>query len=488
MGLVLIPSEIKTGATLIKGKLKQNSESYGQTLQTINHLQENEALQSESWNTAKQKLLECHSMIVAGMSAAHKAMENDVSSMETTLDVGEELDEDELLLEIKRLTEECQRLEESINKLLELASNPFFAETVNVNDVLKPCYEMLEITKEELELLKKKLDKLYNVSQQTSMLFQMQVFLLAAIDIAISDAGVYITGKGQLSDGSWKKMIPAAVQSIETGMITPECYLGMELGIQADDFREMYGEELYGEVCEYINCHVGKVVDASAKEQINIFILEKACDCGAVVVENGIYQLRGAGNNVMYEMKAQEIGAVVMDMAFANQKVKRKYIANYLMENLEISMEQTAAIMGNMYSESHFSPLISQNDNKDLYQPDYIGKYEAGDDVGWGLIQWTYPSRKAGLKNYADAKQDESQNPEKSLLGDMDTQLEYLVLELTEGECKRKFAEFRKIEDVNVATNYFCREIERSNKYRSHMSEREQMAAEILAELTEGGE
>lgn len=486
MGLVLIPSEIKTGATLIKGKLKQNSESYGQTLQTINHLQENEALQSESWNTAKQKLLECHSMIVAGMSAAHKAMENDVSSMETTLDVGEELDEDELLLEIKRLTEECQRLEESINKLLELASNPFFAETVNVNDVLKPCYEMLEITKEELELLKKKLDKLYNVSQQTSMLFQMQVFLLAAIDIAISDAGVYITGKGQLSDGSWKKMIPAAVQSIETGMITPECYLGMELGIQADDFREMYGEELYREVCEYINCHVGKVVDASAKEQINTFILEKACDCGSAVVENGIYQLRGAKNRVMYEMKAQEIGAVVMDMAFANQKVKRKYIANYLMENLEISMEQTAAIMGNMYSESHFSPLISQNDNKDLYQPDYIEKYKAGDKVGWGLIQWTYPSRKAGLKDYADEKQRKSQNPEKSLLGDMDTQLEYLVLELTEGGSKEEFAKFREIKDVKAATNYFCDKIEIAGS--SNMSKREQIAAEILAELTEGGE
>lgn len=488
MGLVLIPSEIKSGATLVKEMLKQNNEGYGKTLQTIIQLNENDALHSASWNTARQKLLECHSMIVAGMSAAHKAMENDVSSMETTLDAGEELDEDALLFEIKKLTEESQRLEESISKLWELASNPFFAETVNVNEVLKPYYEMLEATKEELELLKEKLDKLYELSEQSSMLFQMLGPLLTAIDAAISDAGVYVAGKGQLSDGSWKIVIAAAVQSIESRILSPECYLGVELGIRADDFREMYGEEMYGEIYKYINSHVGKVVDKDAKEQINKFILEKACDCKAVEVEAGVYQLRGVGNNVMYEMRAEEIGNVVMDMAFANQKVKRKYIANYLMENLEISMEQTAAIMGNMYAESHFSPLKKQRHIDDLYNPEYIKTYDADDEIGWGLIQWTYSSRKEGLQKYAEEKQRKSQDPEKPLLGDMDTQLEYLVLELTEGACKMQFAEFQKRENLKAATNYFCEEIERSKKDSSHMSEREQMAEEILAELTEGNE
>lgn len=146
-----------------------------------------------------------------------------------------------------------------------------------------------------------------------------------------------------------------------------------------------------------------------------------------------------------------------MNMAFANKDIKINYIAGYLKENLQIEDLQVAAILGNMYVESKFSPLISQEDDEDLYQPEYINrniKSIEDDGIGWGLIQWTHWSRKRRLYDYAVSKGDVS------YFGDMDTQLEYLVYELKDGMCKKQFSKFIEIQDVDQATIYFRENIE----------------------------
>lgn len=48
-----------------------------------------------------------------------------------------------------------------------------------------------------------------------------------------------------------------------------------------------------------------------------------------------------------------------------------------------------------------------------------------GDRAGYGLAQWTYPTRKAALLSFAKAA--------KKSIGDLEMQLDFLIKELSEG-------------------------------------------------------
>lgn len=93
----------------------------------------------------------------------------------------------------------------------------------------------------------------------------------------------------------------------------------------------------------------------------------------------------------------------------------------------------TAGLMGNLYAESALSPTNLQNTfEKKLGYTDasYTAAVDSGkyanfvkDGAGYGLAQWTYWSRKQGLLDYAKGK--------KKSIGDLETQLEFLLKELT---------------------------------------------------------
>lgn len=186
-----------------------------------------------------------------------------------------------------------------------------------------------------------------------------------------------------------------------------EYYFACELGVSLEAFQGMYGEKLVSEVQEYTKDYSMQGISDLQRQEINLFILGKCCDCSFVRVEDGKYQLCNVSGESMYEVPPQEVGTTVMNRAFANKDIKINYIAGYLKENLQIEDLQVAAILGNMYAESQFSPLASEADSKDLYQPEYIKKYNDSieeDGLGWGLIQWTYESRKRGLLQYAKEK------------------------------------------------------------------------------------
>lgn len=75
-----------------------------------------------------------------------------------------------------------------------------------------------------------------------------------------------------------------------------------------------------------------------------------------------------------------------------------------------------AAILGNIQKESQFSPTNAQESfgYPGTEDPEYIASYNAQDGVGWGIIQWTYHTRKQGLQDYANEKG--------TSVGDLDTQ------------------------------------------------------------------
>ena len=94
----------------------------------------------------------------------------------------------------------------------------------------------------------------------------------------------------------------------------------------------------------------------------------------------------------------------------------------------------TAALMGNLYAESGLKPhnlqdsfekKLGMNNTQYTHGVD-SGSYSnfARDSAGYGLAQWTFWTRKQNLLNFARAK--------KTSVGDLETQLEFLVKELKE--------------------------------------------------------
>ncbi len=151
----------------------------------------------------------------------------------------------------------------------------------------------------------------------------------------------------------------------------------------------------------------------------------------------------------------------------------KEYIWKYLKNELEMSDMHAAVIMGNMQVESDFSPTNAQDGYgyPGVDNSDYIDEYEIKDGVGWGLIQWTFYTRKEGLQEYAE-QQGKS-------VGDLNVQLEYLQIEVTTvNPYKKRYSEFLEINDLDKAVEYFCTEIEQAGV--PHLDRRISGAEEIL--------
>lgn len=149
---------------------------------------------------------------------------------------------------------------------------------------------------------------------------------------------------------------------------------------------------------------------------------------------------------------------IVFDNDTADEMTRKKYIWDFLIKNLGVSEMHAAAILGNMQHESELYPTNAENKYgyEGNHNPEYIDKYEINDGVGWGLLQWTDESRKKGLLEHVQEKG--------TSVGDMDTQLEYLCYEVTEGGERNKFKNFLAMEDLEQATKYFCDKIERAGE------------------------
>ena len=108
-----------------------------------------------------------------------------------------------------------------------------------------------------------------------------------------------------------------------------------------------------------------------------------------------------------------------------------KTIWTYL-KNAGFNDYAVAGIMGNLYAESGLSAKNLQNlfnTRLNMTDDQYVSAVDNGsyknfikDSAGFGLAQWTFWSRKQGLYNLCKSKH--------KSIGDLDTQLEYLVKEL----------------------------------------------------------
>ena len=110
-----------------------------------------------------------------------------------------------------------------------------------------------------------------------------------------------------------------------------------------------------------------------------------------------------------------------------------KYIYNELIK-ANITVEGACAILGNIQSESAFIPNNledSYNRKFGLTDIQYTQQVDnntytnfANDCAGYGIIQWTYHTRKDNLLKYVKSKN--------KSIGDLQTQVEFLIKELKE--------------------------------------------------------
>ena len=132
-------------------------------------------------------------------------------------------------------------------------------------------------------------------------------------------------------------------------------------------------------------------------------------------------------------------------------------IWNFLKEK-GFSDAAAAGIMGNIYAESGINPMNIQNsfEKKLGSDEEYTAKVDNGsyknfanDKAGYGIVQWTYPSRKQALYNYTKSKG--------TSIGDLGTQLEYMWNEAVGGN----YPTAMKNMSVTKASNYWMTKYEK---------------------------
>lgn len=145
-----------------------------------------------------------------------------------------------------------------------------------------------------------------------------------------------------------------------------------------------------------------------------------------------------------------------MDVIKDLNPVERKNFANiwtFLRLEMKIDATHAAAVMGNIKAESWFSSNNLQDENGDITHHDSGYKYKTDDGKGYGILQWTFESRKEGL--LAEANNMGLQP------GDLNAQLAYFRTEMTSDMYfKREWTNFKAIKTLPSATDYFLNYIE----------------------------
>ena len=127
-------------------------------------------------------------------------------------------------------------------------------------------------------------------------------------------------------------------------------------------------------------------------------------------------------------------------MAFSSFTSNEKTVWNYLIKQ-GLTKAGAAGLMGNLKADSSVRSILYEESYKKKLgcsNQEYVDKVNNGeyseqqfanDNIGFGLAQWTYPTRKKGLYNKCKGK-----------IGNLKCQLEYLVDELN-----NKYNELNKL-------------------------------------------
>ena len=218
MGLILIPSEVMQRTENLSEIVPRIVEGYQNVLQAIRDFSSESELDTEAWNTLKIRVLDYHQNIAKGILAAGDDMISDADTLQQSVGT-EELYEDTLKDIIEKLEKEKEEYENKIQNL-EMLCNGFWGGLLGVacswiDRIIVMLQEEISRINQQIEIYKEKLQFLYDVNTSTQNLFETVDQLLAIVEMAIHDAGVEITGNGEMSDGNWKLQLTEFLKTEE---------------------------------------------------------------------------------------------------------------------------------------------------------------------------------------------------------------------------------------------------------------------------------
>lgn len=258
MGLILVPSEVIQKADILKSSLANIMENYRSALKAIQNFSDSTDIDTQTWNKLKSKAIDYHQAIVQGMIAAEDSILVDAESLKQSVG-SEELDEDQLKEMIDKLKAEKQEIMDEISELQSLKGNwlvglLFDSECNFIDGLIETLQTELEKIQQVLDALQKKLETLIGIELSTKGMFEAAIQILLAMEAAINDAGVTITGVGEMSNLDWKiTLADANAKMDEKIRAFIEEALTAELQIDLDEIEELYGDNFVERMINIMN-------------------------------------------------------------------------------------------------------------------------------------------------------------------------------------------------------------------------------------------
>ena len=167
---------------------------------------------------------------------------------------------------------------------------------------------------------------------------------------------------------------------------------------------------------------------------------------------------------------------ITISCASENIKKAWKYLTSH-----GLTKAGAAGLLGNLQAESNVNPQVYEHSKKKkikLSDAEYIRKTNDGsyknfvnDRAGFGIAQWTYPSRKQNLLNHCRGK-----------IGDLDCQLSFLLKELK--GYKSVYKALTTSNNVKICSKEVMLKFERpANQSPANQNRRAAMGQKIYSEL-----
>lgn len=174
--------------------------------------------------------------------------------------------------------------------------------------------------------------------------------------------------------------------------------------------------------------------------------------------QNEVYRSTFGGTPIQEESEEKEIDTSKVNTAAADPEVIWKFLKAKGLNEFGI-----AGLMGNLNAESALRPTNLQNTYETklgMSDAEYTAAVDAGtytnfvkDSAGYGLAQWTYHTRKKAMLDF-------HKKAGKSI-GDLNTQLEFLVHELTTNYSNSVWEVLKNATSVLEASNAVLMKFER---------------------------
>ena len=220
----------------------------------------------------------------------------------------------------------------------------------------------------------------------------------------------------------------------------------------------------------YYGPYDGSLTSAASKKAIRNFQTVYGLDCTGTMNQTTLSKLElvdGFRNRAAGILTENAQNELVKGLDYY-EKENFASIWAFLRLGMKIDATHASAVMANIKAESGFSSDNLENEGGVIthHDPDYV--YDIYDEKGYGIMQWTFWSRKAGLKKQAD---------DMGLkYSDLNAQLAYFRTE-TNTVIKSEWTEFKNRKTLNDATDYYLDEIE--NPEVNNFEKRREFANEI---------